>query len=42
MSLAIAHQVNAAPFFLVETDTGSLEVYTDDSCFLQEVMVFSP
>ena len=38
MCLAIKHQVNAAPFFIVETDTDSDQVYTDDSCFLKEVL----
>lgn len=38
MSLAIKHQVNAAPFFIVERDTDSDQVYTDYSCFLNEVL----
>ena len=38
MSLAIAHQVSAAPFFIVEQEQESPQVYTDYSLFLQEVL----
>ena len=38
MSLAIKHQVRAAPFFIVEREDNSEEVYTDYSHFLQEIL----
>lgn len=38
MSLAIKHQVRAAPFFIVEREDDSEEVYTDYSYFLQEIL----
>ena len=40
-SLAIKHQVTAAPFFIVEEDDGSTQVYTSDSDFLKEVLGYS-
>ena len=38
LSLAIQHQVTAAPFFIVEQEDGSTQVYTAYSRFLQEVL----
>lgn len=38
MSLAIQHQVQAAPFFLVEREDDSIQVYTAYSRFLKEVL----
>lgn len=37
ISLAIKHQVTAAPFFIVEQVDGSIQVYTAYSILLKEV-----
>ena len=37
MSLAIKHQVRAAPFFIVEREDDSEAVYTDYADFLQDI-----
>ena len=38
LSLAIQHQVAAAPFFIVEQEDGSTQVYTAYSDFFQKVL----
>ena len=41
MALAYEHQVPAAPFFLVEQEDGSTQIYTDYLHFFQEVLHYS-
>ncbi len=38
LDLALKHSVKSAPFFIVEKDDGSSQVYTRYSRFLQEVL----
>ena len=38
MTLAYQHQLEAAPFFMVEREYGSIEFYTDHLSFFQEVL----
>ncbi len=38
MSLAIQYQVRAAPFFIVEQENGSTQIYTAYSRFCKEVL----
>ena len=38
LSLAIQHQITAAPFFIVEQEDGSTQVYTAYSHFFQKVL----